>query len=275
MNNKLTISPFVKWVGGKTQLLKEIEKRLPKNFNNYFEPFAGGGAVLFAFQPQKAFINDINPHLVNVYKIIQTQPQELIKTLNEWDSIETTKEKYFEMRNRYNQKILNNELDLESACLFIYLNKRSFNGLYRVNSKGLFNVPFNNKNFVKSFSEENILNISSYIKNISIQNDDFESFLKTASKGDFVFLDSPYAPLNNSSFESYTKDGFGKEDHIRLANLFKELHNRGCYLMLTNHNTDFINELYSDFKKEVVSVKRLINSDASKRTGEEVLITNY
>ncbi len=158
-------------------------------------------------------------------------------------------------------------------ALFIYLNKRCFNGLYRVNSKGLFNVSFNNKENIRSFDKDNILKASEWLQNKVITNMDFETAVKTASKGDFVFFDSPYAPLNNSTFTSYAKDGFTLDDHKRLSKVFKELDKRGCYLMLTNHNTELIRDLYKDFYITVLKVKRLINSNASKRVGEEVIIT--
>ena len=162
------------------------------------------------------------------------------------------------------------------AAIFIFLNKHCFNGLYRVNAKGLFNVPYNNSK-KDSIDEEVILEVSKYLKNITICLGDFEDACKSAKEGDFIFLDSPYAPLNPSSFESYTKEGFDMESHVRLSKLFDNLTQKGCYCMLTNHNTEFINDLYGNkgYKMDVVSVKRMINSDASKRTGEEIIICNY
>ncbi|KEZ23282.1 DNA adenine methylase [Ureaplasma diversum] len=269
------LTPFIKWVGGKKQLIDEIEKRLPLEFNNYYEPFVGGGAVLFSLTPKKAFINDINEVLINAYKVIKNNPYQLIEALEKLDSIDCTKEVYYQLRNKFNNKILAKEFDVENASLFIFLNKKCFNGLYRVNSKGLFNVPYNNKVKCNSYQKDNILNISKYLQNVEITNLDFEESLKNAQKGDLIFLDSPYAPLNPTSFESYTKEGFDLDNHVRLANLFKELDKKGCYLMLTNHNTDLIRELYSDYQIDVVDVKRNINSKGDKRTGEEVIITNY
>ncbi|UWV82739.1 Dam family site-specific DNA-(adenine-N6)-methyltransferase [Mycoplasmopsis cynos] len=277
-NNKMTnsnLTPFVKWAGGKKQLINEIEKRLPKQIKNYYEPFVGGGAILFYLKPQKAYINDINSVLINAYNIIKTNPSQIISLLSELDKIECTKETYYNIRDKFNNKILSREYDVEMASLFIFLNKRCFNGLYRVNSKGLFNVPFNNKLKCDSYNKENILNISEYLKNVNITNLDFEESLINAKKGDFIFFDSPYAPLNPTSFDSYTKDGFDKESHIRLSKVFKRLDKKGCLLMLTNHNTKLIRDLYSEYKIEVVDVKRNINSKASNRTGKEVIITNY
>ncbi|WGI36785.1 DNA adenine methylase [Mesomycoplasma lagogenitalium] len=269
------ISPFVKWVGGKTQILNEIKKRMPKKFNKYYEPFVGGGALLFEIMPEVAIINDINSHLINAYKKIKTDHKKLLMLLKKWDNEVCDKNLYFQRRKEFNLKIINNTNDVEAAALFIYLNKRCFNGIYRVNSKGLFNVPFNNKAKVNSFSEDNIKNIGYFLKKVKILNLDFEKALVDATKDDFIFFDSPYAPLTKTSFNSYTENGFGVDDHIRLFNLFKQLDEKGCYVMLTNHNTPFINELYKDYKIEIINVKRMVNSDANNRYGQEVIITNY
>lgn len=272
------ITPFVKWAGGKRQLLDRISERMPKSYNYYFEPFIGGGAVLFELQPQKAVINDINSALTNTYKIICEKPQDFISEIKKLDSEmwEDGKKYYNSLRDLYNDKLKKEEFDVELAALFVFINKHCFNGLYRVNGKGLFNVPYNNSRRV-SIDDASILQISEYLKNVEILTGDFEEACREAQKGDFIFFDSPYAPLNPTSFESYTKEGFDVESHKRLASLFDELTKRGCFCMLTNHNTEFINELYGNkgYKIDVVSVKRSINSDASKRTGEEVIICNY
>lgn len=271
----MNLQPFVKWAGGKRQLLPEILKRMPENFNEYYEPFIGGGALLFALQPEDAIINDINPHLIYTYNTIKNNVEELIKTLKKWDEIETTKEKYYEMRDRFNKKIIDEDFDVEMAALFIYLNKRCFNGLYRVNLKGLFNVPFNNKKKVNSFDEENLKNMSEYLKAITIKQGDFEDSLSSAKKGDFIFLDSPYAPLKPTSFSDYTKQGFDIESHKRLAEVFKELDEKGCHIMLTNHDTKLIRELYEGYNMENVNAKRMINSDSTKRFATELIVRNY
>ena len=272
------IAPFVKWAGGKRQLLDRISERMPKSYNNYFEPFIGGGAVLFELQPQKAVINDINSALMNAYKIICGKPQDFIREIKKLDSGmgEDGGEYYYSLRKHYNDKLMKEEFDVELAALFVFINKHCFNGLYRVNAKGLFNVPYNNSRR-ESVDDASIFEVSKYLKNIEILKGDFEEACRNAKKGDFVFFDSHYAQLNPTSFESYTKEVFDVESHKRLASLFDELTKRGCFCMLTNHNTEFINELYGNkgYKIDVVSVKRLINSDASKRTGEEVIICNY
>jgi DNA adenine methylase len=273
-----SLKPFVKWAGGKRQLLGEILERIPHTFENYIEPFLGGGAVLFALQPKRALINDINASLIHTYKTIASEPQEFIDKIKELDSriSEGGKEYYYLIRDLYNSKLMREEFDLELAALFVFLNKHCFNGLYRVNAKGLFNVPYNNSK-KSSIDDEIILEVSEYLKELTICLGDFEDACKDAKEGDFIFLDSPYAPLNPSSFESYTKEGFNMESHVRLSKLFDNLTQKGCYCMLTNHNTEFINDLYGNkgYKMDVVSVKRMINSDASKRTGEEIIICNY
>jgi len=273
-----SLKPFVKWAGGKRQLLGEILERIPRTYDNYIEPFLGGGAVLFALQPKRALINDINASLIHTYKIIASDPQQFINKIKELDSriVEGGKEYYYLIRDLYNSKLMREEFDLELAALFVFLNKHCFNGLYRVNAKGLFNVPYNNGKKA-SIDEEVILEVSKYLKKLTICLGDFEDACKDAKEGDFIFLDSPYAPLNPSSFESYTKEGFDMESHVRLSKLFDNLTQKGCYCMLTNHNTEFINDLYGNkgYKMDVVSVKRMINSDASKRTGEEIIICNY
>lgn len=273
-----SITPFVKWAGGKRQLIPQIRERMPEQFNNYYEPFVGGGAVIFELLPENAVINDINRALINAYQMICDHPKEFLQEVNRLDAEmwEDGKEYYYSLREHYNDKLMRDEFDVELAALFVFINKHCFNGLYRVNGKGLFNVPYNNSRR-SSVDEQSIMEISGYLRNVTIISGDFEAACEGASAGDFVFIDSPYAPLNPTSFESYTKEGFDIESHRRLANLFDELTARGCYCMLTNHNTELINELYGNkgYTIDVVSVKRMINSDASNRVGEEVIICNY
>lgn len=273
------LKPFVKWVGGKRQLLGQIFDRMPKSYNRYFEPFVGGGAVLFRLKPNNAVINDINAALINAYRIIESNPFEFIELVKNHDErvVKDGKDYYYHLRDNYNKKVLNNEFDLELAAMFVFLNKHGFNGLYRVNKKGCFNVPYNNNSKNKSIRIDKILRISEYLKNVSILQGDFEQACENAKEGDFVFFDSPYAPINPTSFESYTKEGFDIESHERLSRLFDRLTAKGCFCMLTNHNTEFINELYGNkgYSIDVTSVRRMVNSDASNRIGEEVIICNY
>lgn len=273
-----SIAPFVKWAGGKRQLIPQIRERMPEKYNDYYEPFVGGGAVIFDLLPANAMINDINKALINTYRTICNEQDAFLKEVNRLDNDmwEDGKKYYYSIREHYNDKLMRSEYDVELAALFVFINKHCFNGLYRVNGKGLFNVPYNNSRRV-SVDEDVIMATSEYLKGVTIIDGDFEQACKNAKKGDFVFIDSPYTPLNPTSFESYTKEGFDIESHKRLAKLYDELTARGCYCMLTNHNTELINELYGnkDYKIDVVSVKRMINSDASNRVGEEVIICNY
>lgn len=273
-----SVTPFVKWAGGKRQLIPQIRERMPGKYNDYYEPFVGGGAVIFDLLPANALINDINKALINTYRTICNEPDAFLKEVNRLDNDmwEDGKKYYYSIREHYNDKLMRSEYDVELAALFVFINKHCFNGLYRVNGKGLFNVPYNNSRRV-SVDEDVIIATSEYLRRVTIIDGDFEQACKNAKKGDFVFIDSPYAPLNPTSFESYTKEGFDIESHKRLAKLYDELTARGCYCMLTNHNTELINELYGnkDYKIDVVSVKRMINSDASNRVGEEVIICNY
>ncbi|MCI9382905.1 MAG: DNA adenine methylase [Lachnospiraceae bacterium] len=268
-------APFVKWAGGKRQLLEHLSVRMPKEYTDYYEPFVGGGALLFHQKPSWAFINDINRELIHTYTEIRDHVGPLSVLLSSMDQVTCTKEFYYEMRGRYNDKLKTKDYDTEMAALFIYLNKHCFNGLYRVNRKGQFNVPWNQKEQVRSVDVENIKNISYYLKSVTITCQDFGASLETAKKGDFIYFDSPYAPLNPASFDSYTKEGFTEEEHRRLAKVFRELSERGCYCMLTNHNTELIQELYQDYLQEEVDVRRAINSDPRKRVGKEVIIRNY
>ena len=273
-----SVAPFVKWAGGKRQLLPQIKERMPEKYNSYFEPFVGGGAVIFELLPTNALINDINKALINAYRQICNAPEAFLAAVKQLDEAmwEDGKKYYYSLREHYNDKLMKAEYDVELAALFVFINKHFFNGLYRVNGKGLFNVPYNNSRRT-SVDESIIMEVSRYLQGITIMDGDFEEACEGAGQGDFVFIDSPYAPLNPTSFESYTKEGFDIESHRRLSNLFDKLTNRGCYCMLTNHNTELINELYSGkgYRRDVVSVKRMINSDASKRVGEEIIICNY
>lgn len=273
-----TIAPFVKWAGGKRQLIPRIIDRAPENFNRYFEPFVGGGAVLLALRPTLAHINDVNEQLIFLYREVKDNCGALVQAVEKIDlefrQSKDPKTTYYEIRALFNAQLLSNKLDTEFAARFLFINKHCFNGLYRVNAKGEFNVPYNGS-LTKSVDVDSLKAASDYLQHVEITSGDFEAACATASKDDFIFFDSPYAPLNPTSFTSYTKEGFEEADHIRLAKLFKELDSRGCKCMLTNHDTDLIRSLYKDFNYEVVDVKRFINSDASNRKGKEVIVRNY
>lgn len=273
-----SIGPFVKWAGGKKQLLPVLVERMPSAYNRYYEPFIGGGALLLCIQPKNAVINDVNRQLINVYRQLKRDPMGVVERLKQLDGVECDKDHYIEMRARFNRKIQSDELDIECAALMIWINKHCFNGLYRVNSKGLFNVPYNNRVNGASMSDDNLISIGKYLNDASVEirEGDFERACEDAEEGDFVYFDSPYIPESRTAnFTDYTKDGFGYDDHCRLAQLFKKLSDDGVKVMLSNNDVGLIYELYNGFNIQPLDVRRAINSDASKRVGREVVITNY
>ena len=271
--------PFVKWAGGKRQIIDKLKMYAPDEYDTYYEPFVGGGALFFELSPKKAVINDFNAELINVYNVLCNEEKfnKMIRVLNSHET-NHSEDYYYELRNKDRNKSSFGRLaDYTRAARTIYLNKACFNGLYRVNSKGEFNVPFGKKTKVNTYEGSNLNLISYYLTNnqITILNEDFESSVSAAKKGDFIYFDPPY-DSDTSTFNSYTEDGFGKEEQVRLARVFKELSDRGCYVMLSNHNTKLINELYSDFNIHVIEAKRNINANGKKRGKvEEVIITNY
>ena len=271
--------PFVKWAGGKRQILDKLIKYVPEDFNTYYEPFVGGGALFFELSPKNAVINDSNEELINVFRCIKDE-EKLTKMCNELNHHEAnhSEEYYYKIRNIDRDKNKFNRLsDYKRAARTIYLNKACFNGLYRVNSKGEFNVPFGKELKVNTYEGQNIGIIHAYLNfnNIKILSIDFEEAVKDAKEGDFIYFDPPY-DSDTSTFNSYTEDGFSKDEQIRLSNVFKNLSDRGCYVMLSNHNTILINELYKDFYIHKITAKRNINSNGKKRGKvEEVIITNY
>lgn len=275
---KFKTGPFVKWAGGKKQLLDRLESCMPATYGRYYEPFIGGGALLLDLQPKRAVINDTNEQLLNVYGQLKINADAVIDVVNELDAQLCDKERYLSIRKAYNAKIQVHELDAECAGLMIWINKHCFNGLYRVNSKGLFNVPYNNKVSGVSINAENLKNIGLYLrtKEVEIRQGDFEQACFDIRPGDFVYFDSPYVPINDTAnFTNYTKAGFSLEDHKRLATLYRKLSERGVKAMLSNHDVPLVYELYSGFNIEHVDVRRAINRDASKRSGKEVIIKNY
>lgn len=280
LDNKVALHPFVKWAGGKTQLLDKLYSLMPKEFNNYFEPFVGGGSFFLSLAPSKAVINDFNSELISAYRCFQDAHlyncliDELIR--HEQNHSE---EYYYQIRSMdKNPNFLNFPIYVRAGRV-IYLNKACFNGLYRVNSKGFFNVPSGKKAKVTTFDRNNFESLKDYFANneVSILNGDFEDAVKNAKAGDFVYFDPPYDTIENkNSFTSYAKNDFGKEEQRRLAGVYKELTDRGVYVMLSNHNTSFIHELYAEFNIHVVCAKRMINSNPNGRGNvEEVIITNY
>ena len=271
--------PFVKWAGGKRQIVDKLLMYAPDEFNTYYEPFVGGGALLFELSPKKAVINDSNKELINVYNVLRNEEKfkKMCSILNTYEK-NNIEEFYYELRNKDRNKSSFDRLsDYKRAGRTIYLNKACFNGLYRVNSKNEFNVPFGKKTKVNTYDIGNLITVSNYLtmNDIKILNVDFEDSVKDAQKGDFIYFDPPY-DSETSIFNSYTEDGFDKEEQRRLAKVYKELSNKGCYVMLSNNNTTLIKELYKDFNIHIIEAKRSINSNGKKRGKvEEVIITNY
>lgn len=271
--------PFVKWAGGKRQIIDKLKQYIPDEFNTYYEPFVGGGALLFELSPKNAVINDSNKELMNVYSVLCNEEKfkKMCSVLNSYEA-NHSEEFFYELRNKdRNKKTFNRLSDYTRAARTIYLNKACFNGLYRVNSKDEFNVPFGKKIKVNTYDGSNLITVSNYLtmNNVKIQCVDFEESVKTAKKGDFVYFDPPY-DSDTATFNSYTEEGFGKDEQRRLATVFKDLDERGVYVMLSNHNTILVKELYKDYHIYVIEAKRNINSNGKKRGKvEEVIITNF
>lgn len=274
--NKL-VSPVLKWVGGKRQLLPSIKLMLPKRITSYCEPFVGGGAVLFDLQPKRAIVNDINSDLILVYTVIRDNVEALIELLETYPNEEGF---YYELRNIDREQEKYDKLsEIEKAARVIFLNKTCYNGLYRVNNAGEFNSPFG------KYKNPNIVNapvlraVSAYFNSseITFSTADFELVLEQVRRGTFVYLDPPYDPVSDtSSFTGYSKGGFSREQQIQLRECCDRLNARGVKFMLSNSATDFIREQYSNYHITIVQAKRAINSVASKRGDvDEVIITNY
>lgn len=277
MTKDKLVTPVVKWVGGKRQLLESIVPLLPDSITSYCEPFVGGGALLFHLQPDIAQINDINPELILLYQVVRDKVDELVKELSDYVN---TSEFFYKVRNLDRDRLVYDKLsDVEKAARFIYLNKTCFNGIYRVNKAGEFNVPFGN------YKNPNIVNasvlyaVSKYLNNsdIAMTTVDYSEVLEKVTKETFVYIDPPYDPISDtSSFTSYSKCGFTREDQIRLRECCDKLDKRGVKFLLSNSATDFIMDQYSDYKVSIVQAKRNVNSVGSKRGKiDEVLVRNY
>ena len=266
--------PIVKWVGGKRQLMFELIKNMPKSYNRYFEPFIGGGALFFELQPEQAYISDMNEELINLYSVVRDNVYELIKDLSKH---EVSKEYFLEIRNIDRTEQYTELSDVERASRFIYLNRTCFNGMYRVNSQGQFNVPFGHYKNPRIIDENNLLNCSELLKKTEIKCADFTEILTKVKKGDFVYFDPPYVPLNEtSSFTSYTKDGFDINMQLKLRDVCDELDNKGVKFMLSNSDTKLVNELYVNYEIKKVFASRQINANADGRGKiTEVLVRNY
>ena len=284
MRKNPVIKPFLKWAGGKRQLLPELTKYINQkslNKHTYYEPFIGGGALLFELQPTKAVINDKNQELINCYEAVRDSLDDLIEQLKKHQE-HNSADYFYQIRNLdRSPKEYKNLSKVEKAARIIYLNKTCYNGLFRVNSQGQFNVPFG-KNKKPNILDEAVLRAASiYLKKtkVKILNGDFAEAVKNAKKDDFVYFDPPYDPISDTaSFTGYDVNGFNKDEQKRLKEVFDELTDKGCLVILSNSQTDFIMDLYQDYrdKIKVVRAARSINSKGLKRGKvDEILVLNF
>ena len=278
LNSKQALRPFTKWTGGKRQLLSVIKSLMPESYNRYFEPFVGGGALFFELAPKDAIINDFNSELINCYQQIKDNPSELIKSLSKHKE-SNSKEYYLNLRSADRDSRIEKMNNVERAARIMYMLRVNFNGLYRVNSKNQFNVPYGRYKNPQIVDSDLIVSISQYLNEntIHILNGDFEEAVKDVEAGDFVYFDPPYIPLSEtSSFTSYTHEGFSYEDQVRLRDTFKKLDEKGAYVMLSNSSSPLVGELYKDFKIHKVSATRTNGAKSSSRGKiDEIIVTNY
>ncbi len=271
--------PFLKWAGGKRQLLPAIKEYLPKNIGQYYEPFVGAGAVLFSLQPKKSVINDTNSELINCYRVIKDNPEELLELCQQHRE-KNSKEHYYWLREQDRKNNFKDRSPQERAARIIYLNKTCFNGLFRVNSSGQFNVPYGNYSNPVIADPAVIKSVSAYLnqRDVRIIEGDFSKAVATARKGAFIYFDPPYHPISDtSSFTGYSINGFGEAEQVRLKELCDKLSERGCQVLISNSSAFLIKDLYSDPNYEIVEVKasRAINAVSSRRGRiNELLIHN-
>lgn len=272
------LQPFTKWTGGKRQLLGELRSYMPETYGRYFEPFVGGGALFFDLAPEKAVINDFNEELINAYRQIKNNPAELINLLIKHKE-NNSKDYYLELRSADRDGRISRMTGVERAARILYMLRVDFNGLYRVNSKNQFNVPYGRYKNPKIVDVDLLYQISEYLNenDVEILQTDFAEAVKDAQTGDFVYFDPPYIPLNEtSSFTSYTHEGFSYEEQVRLRNTFKELTERGVYAMLSNSSSPLVEELYKDFNIYFVEAQRTNGAKSSSRGKiSEIIVTNY
>lgn len=275
---KVTLQPFTKWTGGKRQLLPVIRELMPKTYNRYFEPFVGGGALFFDLAPKDAVINDFNAELINCYQQIKDNPQELIEILKVHQEY-NSKEYYLDLRSADRDERIDMMSEVQRAARILYMLRVNFNGLYRVNSKNQFNVPYGRYKNPKIVDEELISAISVYLNNnqLEIKAGDFEKAIVDVRTGDFVYFDPPYIPLSETSaFTSYTHEGFSFADQVRLRDAFKRLSDTGAYVMLSNSSSALVEELYKDFNIHYVEATRTNGAKSSSRGKiSEIIVTNY
>ena len=275
---EVTLQPFTKWTGGKRQLLPVIRELMPKTYNRYFEPFVGGGALFFDLAPKDAVINDFNTELINCYQQIKENPQELIEILKVHQEY-NSKEYYLDLRSADRDERIDMMSEVQRAARILYMLRVDFNGLYRVNSKNQFNVPYGRYKNPKIVDENLVSAISTYLNNnqIEIKKGDFEKAVLDVQPGDFVYFDPPYIPLSETSaFTSYTHEGFSYDDQVRLRDTFKKLSDTGAYVMLSNSSSFLVEELYRDCNIHYVEATRTNGAKSSSRGKiSEIIVTNY
>ena len=272
--NIIISKPFIKWAGGKRQLIKELIKLLPANYNRYFEPFIGGGALFFAIQPKNAYISDINPELINLYNVVKNDVDLLINDLIKYKN---TEDYFYKIRNLDRKPSYKKFSKVRKASRFIYLNKTCYNGLYRTNSKGYFNVPFGSYKNPNIIDKQNLKACSELLKKTEIVSSHFLAIENEIKTGDFVYFDPPYIPINKtSSFTKYYKDDFNIDEQIKLKELCDRLTKKNIYFMLSNSYSKLILNLYKQYNIKKIKATRTINSKANKRGAiNELIITNY
>ncbi len=272
--------PFLKWAGGKSRIANKIVQFFPKDFDKYYEPFLGSGAIYFTISPQKGVLNDLNKYLIGVYETIRDNPHGLIKALSKIDkeyhslpNLDKKAEYYYETRKRYNKM---NTADTKKAALFIFLNKAGYNGMYRENRNGDYNIPFGKREKCLICDKDNILTVSEDLSDIKLSSGDYAKALTSAKKNDLVYLDPPYIPVSKTSnFTQYQKEGFGREEQIKLKKIALDLHNKGCKVVISNSYCEESMNLYSDkaFTINKISVTRQIHS--AKKIVPEIVVTNF
>ena len=267
------IGPFLRWAGGKRQLRKILLNFLPADIGQraYREPFLGGGSLFFAVQPKVAVLSDANEHLIRCYEFVRDEPELVARNL-ELHASNDSETYYYRVRDKYNRSLPS----VEQAARFIYLNKTCFNGIFRVNSKGKFNVPYGQKDSPAIPNEEELTIASGVLKNASLDACSFEKALESSSRGDFIYLDPPYPPLNGTAyFTHYTSDRFLEEDQRKLADYVRELDKGGCLLMISNADMPLVRRLYGAYNLVSLPVTRFLTCKAIRHKVKELIITNY
>lgn len=265
--------PIVKWAGGKTRILEDLLERRPGEFGRYYEPFLGGGAMFFRLAPENATLSDLNPNLINTYRCVAWHVEAVIKRLRVHKR-EHCQEYYYDMRERWNQGRLRS--DVVRAAAFIYLNKTCFNGLYRVNRRGQFNVPMGRYSNPTICEDDKLRTASRVLQRADITHSSFDERIDDAVAGDFVYFDPPYDPVTRTaSFTSYTSASFDGSDQRHLADVVGDLTRRGVQVMVSSSDTPYVRELYRDYQIDRIDAPRAINSRASARGAvSELVITN-